>query len=66
MQEAFLVLARAKREAEARVRRYETEGKASVHKIPAARHAVRSIEAGYECLKLAQRIQQLGLTGQGS
>jgi hypothetical protein len=46
MQEAFLVLARAKREAEARVRRYETEGKASVHKIGAARHAVRSLETG--------------------
>lgn len=66
MQEAFIVLMRAKRDAEARLRRYETEGKSSAHKIPATRHAILSIERGYECLKLAQRIQQLAtLTGQG-
>lgn len=44
MQEAFKVLAQAKREAQARLRKYEAEGDKSRHKMPYARHAIADLE----------------------
>lgn len=53
MNEAFIVLERAKREAEARLARYEQEGKASAHKLVNVRHAIKDIELGLYWLKWA-------------
>lgn len=53
MNEAFVILERAKRDALARLARYEQEGKASAHKLPSVRHALRDIEQALYWLKWA-------------
>lgn len=50
MQEAFIVLARAKREAEGRLRKAEEEGRASAHKLSPIKSAIRDLEEAYKWL----------------
>jgi hypothetical protein len=51
MQEAFIVLQRAKRDAEARLRQAESEGDKSKHKLSTIRHAIRDLEEAYSWLQ---------------
>lgn len=53
MNEAINELTRAKREATARLTRYEQEGKASAHKLPHVRQAIRELDAALAALKCA-------------
>lgn len=53
MNEAINELQRAKREALARLARYEQEGKASAHKLLHVRLAIQELEAGITALRCA-------------